>query len=310
MPIRRSPLLVTVLLAGLAMFAPRVHANTAAATDSCTDCVAVADLCCATAPHYQGPSAPTFSANILVGTRYPSTVPYVVTIYDLGSPLPAGPEDVDWSAMTRYNGPGPGWTTDSLGTVFGLTLDEYGNIFVTHTSLYSGDLIGQVFGGGPGAIYRIDGITGAITVFATLPNFPDGSISPPENMPGLGNITYDCRFKQFFVTNMENGKIYRIKPVGVNGPTGTVQQVFDPLSPDNGSPGFAPLGERLWGVQVHGDRVFYSVWVEDMSTTSPLDNQIRSVQLDLLGAILPTTDKLELNIPPQPGTTWAPFMFS
>jgi len=310
MPLSPRSLAATVLLLGLALLAPSAHAFIASPGDSCTDCVAVADLCCAIAPNYQGPGAPTFSPNILVGTRYPSSVPYVVTIYDLGSPLPAGPEDADWAAMTRYYGPGAGWTIDSLGTVFGLTLDEYGNIFVTHTAIYSSDQIGQVFGGAAGAIYRIDAVTGAINVFATLPNFPDGSYSPPENMPGLGNITYDCKFKQFFVTNVEDGKIYRIKPVGVNGLTGTVVQTFDPLAPDTGVPGFAPLGERLWAVQIHGDRVFYSVWVEDFITTSPLDNQIRSVQLNLAGAMVPGTDKLELNVPADPNTTWAPNMFS
>ncbi|MBI5711518.1 MAG: carboxypeptidase regulatory-like domain-containing protein [Candidatus Eisenbacteria bacterium] len=222
-----------------------------------------------------------------------------MTIFDLGSPLPSGPEDNDWALMSRYSGPGGTWNEDSLGTVFGLTLDTYGNIFVTHTSCYYGDALGQVFGGGAGAVYRIDGTTGAITTFAKLPNFPDGSLTPPEDMPGLGNITYDCRHKQFFVTDTEDGKIYRIQPVGVNGPTGTVVQTFDPLGPDNALPGFAPLGERLWGIQIHGDRVFYSVWAEDLANQSATAvNSIRSVALDGAGVILPSTDKLELNMPP------------
>jgi len=279
----------------------------------CTDCVAVPDSCCEKAPAIQGTS---FSPNVLVGTRQGMAFfswPYCVTIFDLGSPAP--PEDTDWASMVRYNGPGNSWNEDSLGTVFGLTLDKYGNIFVTHTSCYWGDLVGQVFNAGPGAVYRIDGTTGAITTFCRLPNYPDGGVQAGENLPGLGNITYDCRHEQFFVTDLEDGRIYRIKPVGVNGPTGTIVEVFDPLVADTGptnytqsstTPGWAPLGERLWGVQWHGDRVYYGVWAEDASAgSSSAANEIRSVGLSLGGAFVPTSDKHELYLPPLGTNIWS-----
>ncbi|MFN8588510.1 MAG: LamG-like jellyroll fold domain-containing protein [Candidatus Eisenbacteria bacterium] len=295
---RAALLLAAAALSPLLAPPAPAHAAAFTAADSCTDCIAVPDPCCSAVPNYQFPNAPVFSPNVLVATRQAIFNPYVLTIYDMASPLPPGPEDVNWAAITRYNGPGVGWTVDSLGTVFGLTLDEYGNIFVCHTAIYGGDATGQVFGGGPGAVYRIDGVTGQITTFVKLPNFADPSVTPvSEALPGLGNITYDCAHQQFFVTNMENGKIYRVKPVGVNGPTGTVVQVFDPMTPDAPSPGWAPLGERLWAVQIHGNRVFYSVWAEDGGNTSALSNTIRSVGLDGAGAILPLTDKLELVMP-------------
>src|SRR5213078_1188223 len=113
-------------------------------------------------------------------------------------PIPA--EDNNWASMTRYHGPGNSWTSDSLGTVFGLTLDEYGNIMVTHTSCYQTDLNGGIFGAGPGAIYRINGNTGTMGVFCSLPNVADPGVTAGDNLPGLGNITYDCTHKQFFVT--------------------------------------------------------------------------------------------------------------
>ena len=279
----------------------RIQKFGVAPVEECTNCVAPSDLCCEAMPEIGGPWT-----NILVGTRQPVnyfTPPHSVTIFNLGAtPVPA--EDTDWASMTRYNGPGGSWNGDSLGTVFGLTLDEYGNIFVCHTSTYSVDLLGQVFGGGAGAIYRLDGVTGAIKTFCKLPNFADPSVTPGEDMPGLGNITYDCNHKQFFVTNIEDGKIYRIKPVGVNGPTGTVVETFDPLVPDNGLPGWAPIGERLWGVQWHGDRVYYSVWAQDGSEgVGP--NEIRSVGLTPLGAFNPGSDKHELNVPPLPGRPYS-----
>ena len=149
-----APLFALLMLAFLALPAPRAHASAFTLPDSCTDCIVVPDACCSAQPNFQFPGAPVFSPNILVSTREAVFNPWVVTIYDLGSPLPPGPEDVDWALMTRYNGPGVGWTADSLGTVFGLTLDEYGNIFVTHTSAYGNDLIGQVFGAQIGAHAR------------------------------------------------------------------------------------------------------------------------------------------------------------
>ena len=270
-------------------------------SEECAVCLSPPDTCCEANPQVGGPWT-----NILVGTRQPTpwtSNPYCVTIFDLNSnPLPA--EDANWASMTRYNGPGVGWVGDSLGTVFGLTLDEYGNIFVTHSSAYNNDLLGQVFGGGPGAVYRLDAVTGKITTFCTLPNFVDTSVQSGEDYPGLGNITYDCRHKQFFVTNIEDGRIYRIQPVGVNGTTGTVVETFDPLTPDNGLAGWAPIGERLWGIQCHGDRVYYSVWAQDQTEgTGP--NEIRSVGLAPAGAFATGTDQHELFLPPLPGDVYS-----
>ncbi|MEO5616742.1 MAG: SdrD B-like domain-containing protein, partial [Candidatus Eisenbacteria bacterium] len=269
--------------------------------EECPNCPTQPDPCCEALPQVGGPWT-----NILVGTHQPHFFlpnPYAVTIYDLNaSPLPA--EDNDWASMTRYHGPGNSWTGDSLGSVFGLTLDEYGNIFVTHSSCYAGDTVGQVFNGGPGAVYRIDAVTGVITTFCVLPNLPDGSLTAPDNLPGLGNITYDCTHKQFFVTNLEDGKIYRIKPVGVNGTTGTVVGTFDPLLPDNGAPGWAPPGQRLWGVQWHGNRVYYSVWAVDaFEGTGP--NEIRSVGLLPAGGFSTGSDQHEIFMPTIQGQTWS-----
>jgi hypothetical protein len=261
--------------------------------EECHQCVTNPDPCCEALPTVGGPWT-----NILVTTHQRHFFlpnPYAVTIYDLTAP-PVPAEDNDWASMTRYHGPGNSWTADSLGSVFGLTLDEYGNIFVTHTSCYQGDEIGQVFNAGPGAVYRIDGATGKITVFCKLPNFADGSLTPPEDYPGLGNITYDCNHKQFFVTDLEDGKIYRIKAVGVNGPTGTVIETFDPLAPDTGLPGFAPIGQRLWGVQWHKDRIYYSVWAVDITEGSGF-NEIRSVGLLPAGGFAPSSDQHELFLP-------------
>lgn len=272
----------------------------------CDSCASPLDTCCAVAPTFSAVEHPALSPNLMVGTREAfGSWPYCVTVFDLGSPPPSPLEDRNWAAITRFNGPGNNWNVDSLGSVFGLTVDKFGNIFVTHTSCYNFDYVGQVFGAAPGAVYRLDANTGKITTFCVLPNIPDPGVNPGSNLPGLGNITYDCRHSQFFVTNLEDGRIYRIKSTGVNGPTGTVLQNFDPMTPDNGAPGWAPLGERLWGVQWHGNRVYYSVWAEDDGARSNLvSNEIRSVGM-LGAAIDPSTDRHELWLPALPGENYS-----
>ncbi len=260
---------------------------------ACATCFSPPEGCCAALPQVGGPWT-----RIAVGTRESDpggSWPYVVTIFDLTStPLP--PEDANWASITRYSGPGAGWRADSLGSVFGLTLDSYGNIFVAHSSCYANDRIGQVFGGAPGAIYRLDAVSGAISTFCVLPNQQDPMLAVGDDYPGLGNITYDCQHQQFFATNLEDGRIYRIQPNGVNGTTGSVVETFDPLAPDNGLPGWAAVGERLWGVQVHGNRVYYAVWALDLESGNTL-NEIRSVGLTLAGAFAAGTDQHELWLP-------------
>lgn len=276
-------------------------------TQICEQCDSPPDTCCTQAPTFSGVEHPALSPNLMVGTREAfGSYPYCVTVYDLGSSPPSPLEDKNWASITRFLGPSNSWNVDSLGSVFGLTVDKFGNIFVTHTSCYNFDYVGQVFGAGPGAVFRIDATTGAITTFCVLPNLPDGSVTPGSNFPGLGNITYDCRHSQFFVTNLEDGRIYRIKATSVNGPTGTVVQTFDPLAPDNGSPGWAPLGERLWGVQWHGDRVYYGVWIEDGGAQSnALSNEVRSVALFPGGGFDPSSDRHEVWLPTLPGQVFS-----
>ena len=318
----RPPRLLPVFLACLSILAlawPLSAAPVETSTNTCQVCQAVPDTCCDAQPTMRDTEAPTFSPNVVVITREPYlSYPYCVTILDLGSTLPTPIEDENWASILRYNGPSNKWDADSLGTVFGLTLDKYGNIFVTHTSCYQNDSISNVFNAGPGAVYRIDALTGKVTTFCRLPNYPDLSHSPGEWWPGLGNISYDCRHDQFFVTNEEDGRIYRLKATGVNGPTGAIVEVFDPLTADTGptnyltpvgsvpSPGWAPLGERLWGVQVHNGRVFYSVWVEDGAfPNAGAPNEIRSVALNGSGAFITSSDQHELNMPPYMSQNWS-----
>jgi hypothetical protein len=287
--------ILLAIVAGLALATSRSFAAAI-----CDSCVTVVDSCCSRMPHIQDPVFQP-PARGVVETREPDLQtpwPYCVTLYDVTQNIP--PENTNWNPITRYHGPGGNWNATNLGTVFGLTLDKYGNIYVTHTSCYSSDIVGP---GGPGAIYRIDANTGAITTFATLPNVADPNIPAGVNLPGLGNISYDCDHDQFFVTNMEDGRIYRIKSSNaLNASPATVLNFFDPGMPDNGTPGWAPLGDRLWAVQWHGNRVYYSIWATDIGSP-PGINTIRSLALDGSGNFVWFSDQHEISVPVGPGMT-------
>jgi hypothetical protein len=158
------------------------------------------------------------------------------------------------------------------------------------------------------------------SVYAQLPNFSDPTLAGifpntlNETYPALGDIADDCRFGDFFVTNLENGKIYRLKSGNPStNLTGSVASTFDPFLPDNPVPGFAPLGERVGAIKVHNGRVYYGRWVEDCGNpggaTHP--NEIWSVALNTAtGDFVPSTNRLELQLPPLNPTLPAGQQFS
>ncbi len=198
------------------------------------------------------------------------------------------PLNTNWYAG-MYHGPTNNWTVANLGQVFGIAIDGVGNLYATAASCYSNDAYTTY---GAGTVYRIDGVTGAVSPLSTLPNVPDPSITPSQAWPGLGNVAYDCVHDQLFVTDFEDGKIYRMDMAG------TVLSTFDHGAPDNGKPGFAPLGDRVWGIGVRENRVYYGIWVEDLGrpdTTAA--NTVWSVALDSGGDFLPATDQLEITLP-------------
>jgi len=176
------------------------------------------------------------------------------------------------------NNPLDVWTEVNLGAVFGLELDDEAapNIYVTSTTVYFGSPVGT------GRVMKINGTTGAISLFVTLPN----------SGQGLGNITYDRRTRQFYVTNHEDGKIYRL------GFGGAILNSFDPFAADDGLPGYCPLGERLWGIEVSpvDGRLYFGRWNED-SGRPGADNEVWSVNLAGDGNFVGGSVTLEITVP-------------
>lgn len=222
-----------------------------------------------------------------------------------------------------------------VGQVFGIVLDDQPvpNIYVAATSVFglhivnrgrdglperrkkggpgAGWMKGQ-FGldlqGGPGAIYKIDGRTGAVSLFAnvTLEGVPNPG-------PGLGNLAYDSANKQLFVSDLYTGMIHRFDLDGRelgsfdHGVTGLgaaklpavlfsprnrpniANDRFDTERPETW--GFAAPARRVWGLAVHQGRLYYSV------VAGP---QIWSVGIDRDGGFA-ADPRWELDVPAQAG---------
>ncbi len=209
------------------------------------------------------------------------------------------------------------WNARNLGQVFGITLDRATkpNIYVAATSIYGlaplGYALSQSYGpGGPGAVYKLDGVTGAISTFASLPN----TIGAMNKAPSLGNICFDRMRNQFFVSNLEDGLIYRLDLSG----NWSSAQTYD--HGKNGRPNVAPrlsiaddgvmgvmtqLERRVWGLNVFDNRLYYGVWSEDLAHGSnTLSNEVWSVGFDAMGLPDASTAKLEITLPVNTQPYW------
>jgi hypothetical protein len=236
-------------------------------------------------PAFKDPAYAPFldrAVAIVTHTNYdPPPNNFSMTIVDISGAPP--PPNMNYLAPLYHH---PTWTLDNLGKIFGLTLDSDGNLYVAPTTVYGANP-------NPATIKRIDGVTGEITPFATLPN----------NGPAMGNLNYDCVSQTIYVSNHEDGRIYQLDMKGAvvstyHHGTGnvTLGPPADPGEPDGQ---FAPLGQRPWAVQSNAGRLYYSVWVEHSQVTDPArDNEVWSVgYVDEGGTPDPATAKLEFSLP-------------
>ncbi|HEY1798285.1 MAG TPA: hypothetical protein VGG57_19385 [Stellaceae bacterium] len=229
-----------------------------------------------------------------------------------------------------------------VGQVFGVALDDQNppNIYLAATSAFGLNLVrrgprdtmerrktggpgtgwmpGQ-FGldrqGGPGSVYKVDGATGEVTLFAEIM-----LSGVPNPGPALGGLAYDAEHKQLFVADLYTGMIHRLAIAdgseagapydhGVTG-RGAAKRAPVAFSPANrptiASPkfdatnpatwGFAAPERRVWALAVHGGRLFYSAG-NGAASAGP---EIWSVGIGTDGA--PGSDaRLEAETPAQPG---------
>jgi uncharacterized repeat protein (TIGR01451 family) len=230
-----------------------------------------------------------------------------------------------------------------VGQVFGVALDDQqpaSNIYLAATSAFGLNLVGRGAGGqperrktggpgagwmkgqfgldlqgDPGSIYKVDGTTGVVSLFAKV--MLDGVPNPGA---ALGNLAYDAAHKQLLVSDLYTGMIHRFAIAdgsepgapydhGVSGrgaanlapmpfnPAGRpniASTSFNSENPDTW--GFAPPERRVWGIAVQAGRLFYSAGNGSM-TEAP---QIWSVGIAQDGS-LGTDARLELDVTAQPG---------
>jgi hypothetical protein len=220
--------------------------------------------------------------------------------FDLDGPslrvlsLPSGGDFGLTDAARRYTA-----TASDIGQVFGVALDNAAqpNIYVAATSAYglaivtpdgrtrrgaaNADFAPGQFGpgeegGGPNSIWRIDGRTGQVSLFADV-QFNDINGSPA----GLGGLAFDPATNQLFATDRGTGMIHRFSMDGNDQGTydhgedgraaaGQAPVSFDPStladitkhdfdSQNARTWGYAPEGRRVFALAVHNGRLFYSV---------------------------------------------------
>ena len=214
---------------------------------------------------------------------------YVVGVYDLDPSSLSPPGTNSLPPVYQH----PDWTRDKLGTVFGCAIGGDGTMYVAATSVFYIDAAGSI--GGPGSIYRLDGTDGTPTELIALPNQFD------SGYPSLGNIAFECTRNVLYASNFDDGLVWSIDPVSGN-PVDTYRHadglVLGPIGDPNDAPGYAPLGERVWAVQPVGDRLYYSVWVEDRNRPdASRNNEVWSVGIDVLGQFVPGTRQFEFSSP-------------
>ena len=193
------------------------------------------------------------------------------------------------------------FTAAQIGQAFGVALDDAApiNIFAAATSAYGLPIVapgpdGQPLhvraggpnasfmrglwgpGGGPGSIWRIDGATGAVSLFATVT-----TNGRPNSGAALGGLAYDPDSKSLFVADRESGLIHRFGMDGReldsydHGVQGRAAQGLPPVpwnpqpaidvaSPqfDSAQPAtwnYAPPERRVFGLAAREHRLYYAV---------------------------------------------------
>ncbi|WP_156174523.1 hypothetical protein [Hoeflea sp. IMCC20628] len=162
--------------------------------------------------------------------------------------------------------------------------------------------------GGPGSIWKVDGKSGKVTLFANI-------LHNGENNSGvgLGNITYVPQFGQLFVTDLSTGLIHRLDMDGVeietfdHGVTGRASIEKSPLpfdpsnAPDFDSADFDPEDSETWGFADEDRRIYALAFNKGRLYYSVVgESQIWSVGFDEETGEFLDSAQWELDVPKKP----------
>jgi hypothetical protein len=223
----------------------------------------------------------------------------------------------------------------TLGQVFGVALDDNSppSIYAAASSSYGLPIVAPGPGGqpqhikvgaanatfmpglwgpqgGPGSIWKIDGVTGRVSLFANVTL--DGRTN---SGPALGGLAYDADSKALFVADRETGFVHGFAPDGHelarydHGTAGRAAQGLPPVAwnvppPldvtgaqfDSGDPAtwnYAAPERRVFGLAVYQHRLYYAV-ADGL--------QIWSVGLNADGTFADDA-VIEIAVPPSAGPT-------
>lgn len=180
------------------------------------------------------------------------------------------------------------WRRQDIGGIFGTAIDSDENIYLAASDIYHMSVFPTPPANAiPGQVYKCVGPAYIATPLFTLTNSGGA-----EN--GTGNIAYDKLNNQLFVTNLEDGKIYRYDTNGI------YLGEFDPWAADVLSPGIVIQDEQVWGVGVNYEAGVAKVYFPRV-TLNNLTREIWSVTLNADGSF-PSSGSELLEFANIPGT--------
>jgi hypothetical protein len=221
-------------------------------------------------------------------------------------------------------------TAAQTGQLFGVAIDNapQPNIYVAATSAYglaisvldpngqakrvrkgepgaqwmAGQFGPPAVGGGPGSIWRIDGITGQVALFANIEVASFGAAA-------LGGLAYDPVTQQLFAVDRSSGLIHRFSLDGVQrgtydhgtegrGPAGLPPIPSPGVVPVNiGSPAFDTENPSTWGAAQPARRVFaLAVRNSRLYYSVAQGPQVWSVGISPSGAVS-ASPRIEVEVP-------------
>ena len=228
----------------------------------------------------------------------------------------AGPDGDDLPARRREVLHRVGAQAGKHGHVVGDRDDRSGQVGLRCVGGDDHEGIHTVGFGGAGAVYRLDGSTGATTLVLQLPQQLDPALPVGEQYAGLGQLSYDPSTQRHFASNFEDGRVYAIDPS--NGAGFKVRSTFRHggaitgqlpdanLADPTDSAGFEPLGKRIWAVKATRGRLYYSLWVEDSARPDAAQaNQVWSVAYNAGGEFIAGSERKEFDVPPRVGSNYS-----
>ncbi|MCB0641804.1 MAG: hypothetical protein KDC44_09205, partial [Phaeodactylibacter sp.] len=244
----------------------------------------------------------------------PVNMRFTIGLIDLNGALPAsGRIDVTAQQAAYHH---PSWHIDSIGNIFGLTIDHCGNVYAAASSNYASVFFftpsllryGELGGGAndlaaAGTIYKIDAQTAQASPWVVLPqqaySFEHHDCEGFQTFsrttgPGLGNLTFNHDTRNFYVSNFEDGRIYRIDTLG------TIVETYDPFDLDNGNPGPPDLIETPYALTVKNDgtELFFGTMGTGDFAGNPAG--VYSIPLNPDGSFVGTVDNSSMPA----GATW------